>query len=305
MKLEHRRVLLAFPCVVLLVASGALQRETPQAELSATKVAGNVWLVDAPSTGGNIGVCAGADGVLLVDDKFEHTAAGVEKALAMLAKDAPRYLVNTHWHGDHTGANAHFAASATILAHENVRRRLAGDASIGGSVEEEPLAQALPVVTFEDGLSLHLNGEVIRVRHVEGAHTDGDSIVWFEKAGVVHMGDVFFQIGYPFVDVSSGGRVSGVIAAVKQTLEWLPATAKVIPGHGVVTGPEGLREYLTMLETISQRVADGLRAGKTAEAMHAAGVTKDFDPRWGGFNFIPPEKFVAIVVESLRAEGFR
>jgi len=219
--------------------------------------------------GGNIGVSIGEDGILLIDDLFPDTVGDVEKAVKTLADGDPVYVINTHWHGDHTGGNAHFGQKATILAHENVRRRLVGDESIGGRVSPETLPRrAWPTITYEEGLTLRFNGDVIRLFHVGGgAHTDGDSIVWFTEANVVHMGDLYFQVGYPFVDTDSGGDVRGIIAAVKYALDTVPEDAKFIPGHGQVTGAEGLREYLEMLETITSRVEELLAEDFTVEEM--------------------------------------
>jgi cyclase len=225
----------------------------------------------------------------------------VEQALKTLADGAPVYLINTHWHGDHTGGNPHFGKQATIIAHENVRRRLVGDESIGGRVSEEALpAEALPTITYAEGVSLRFNGEEIRLSYVGGgAHTDGDTVVWFTGSNVVHMGDVYFQAGYPFVDTNSGGDVRGIIAAVEQVLETVPEDARIIPGHGEVTGTEGLRDYLEMLRTITGRVEELLAEGFTVDEMMEAEVTAEFDERWGSFAFVPPRRFVESVVTSL------
>ncbi|NOT30911.1 MAG: MBL fold metallo-hydrolase [Planctomycetes bacterium] len=280
------------PALLVLFGLGlAFGRQSKQPVVRAEKVAGTVSVLFGE--GGNIGVSSGADGILIVDDQFERLVPEIEAALAKLApgKAAPRFLVNTHHHGDHTGGNAHFGKSAVVLAHENVRARL---------LDEKAPATALPVVTYADGIALHLNGEEIRVLHVPGAHTDGDSVVWFKGSNVVHLGDLYFQLGYPFVDVASGGNVLGLIEGLRGLLPGLPADVRLVPGHGVVTGREGLEEYVKMLETLTARVREHLAEGRDVKAMLAAGVTKDFDPRWGNFAFVPPEKFVASIVDSLR-----
>ena len=243
--------------------------------------------------GGNIGASVGPDGILIVDDQFERLAKDIEGALAKLAPgaSAPRFLINTHHHGDHTDGNKHFGKRAVVVAHENVRGRLLGD---------KAPAPALPVVTFAERLALHFNGEEIRLIHVPEGHTDGDTVVWFTGSNVIHLGDLYFQVGYPFVDTASGGNVLGLIEGLRGLLEELPADVRVIPGHGELTGRAELEEYVRMLETITARVRAGLEKGQDAAALVAAGVTKDFDERWGHFDFVTPERFVQSVVASLR-----
>ncbi len=273
---------------VLLVAGGLSARARQETTIEVRPVAGAVsYLV---GRGGNIGVSAGADGVLIVDDQFADLAPKVEATLAKLGGGKPRFVINTHHHGDHTGANAYFGESATILAHENVRARLA---------EEGSPAEALPLVTYAGGVSVHFNGEEIRVIHVPGAHTDGDSVVWFTGSNVVHLGDLGFMVGYPFVDVASGGDVQGLTRGLRTLLAELPADARFVPGHGDATDRAGIEAYLTMLETITARVKERRARGEDAAAMIAAGVTRDFDERWGRFEFVPPRRFVESVIASL------
>jgi len=260
-----------------------------EVQVTVQPVAGHVSML--LGQGGNIGVSSGPDGLLMIDDQFERLAPKIEQALATLGQGAPRFLINTHHHGDHTGGNAHFGASSILLAHENVRARLQ---------DEKASAAALPLVTYADGVSVHFNGEEIRLMHFPGAHTDGDTVVWFTGSKVIHMGDLYFQLGYPYIDVGAGGSVQGVIEGVERMLELAPEGARFIPGHGSVTGSEGLSEYLQMLKTISERVREHLAQGEDAEAMLAAGVTRDFDARWGGFDFVPPKRFVESVIASLR-----
>lgn len=277
------------PVFVAVLALGLASAPQEDVDVERLPVAGSVSVLVAAG-GGNIGVSDGPDGLLLVDDQFEPLAPKIEAALDVKAKGAPRYLVNTHHHGDHTDGNKHFGKLATVVAHANVRTRMtSGDAP----------AQALPVVTFADGLSLHFNGEEIRLIHCPGAHTDGDTVVWFTGSRVVHLGDLYFQVGYPFVDVSSGGNVRGIIAGVKQVLALVPADTRFVPGHGEVTGKDGLVEYLEMLETITARVEEHLKQGDDVATMLSVGVTEDFDERWGHFDFVTPERFVGFVVASL------
>ena len=293
MFLSHPRASLAAFlgfCLALGLATAPAQESKGRVE----PVAGSVSVLFGE--GGNIGVSSGADGILLVDDQFERLAPDIEAALAKLAKDpskaAPRYLVNTHHHDDHTDGTKRFGKVATVVAHENVRKRM--------EAAKAP-AQALPVVTFgEGGASLWWNGEEVRLVHVPSGHTDGDTVVWFTGAKVAHLGDLYFQVGYPFVDVAGGGNVLGLAEGLRGLLGQFPADTRFVPGHGVVTGKAEFEQYVTMLETITERVREHLAQGHDAAAMIAAGVTKDFDARWGSFDFVPPQKFVESVIASLR-----
>ena len=289
--------LLPLSAVLLAALLAAAGRQTDDDRVETRAVRGQVsYLVGA---GGNVGVMVGKDGVLLVDDKFARHAASIEAAIKALGGGAPAWLVNTHWHGDHTGGNAHFGATATIFAQTNVRLRLLGDPKkIGGRVAEEvPAPASLPVVTYEDELVLHVNGEDVRIMHFGPGHTDGDSVVFFPTSNVVHMGDLFFNIGYPFIDLGSGGDVEGVIKGCKRVIELVPADAAVIPGHGDATDIAGLKAYVAMLEECLARVRKAHAEGKTAEQMVGAGLLADFNPRWGKFDFVTPEKWIKTLAE--------
>jgi cyclase len=296
MSVRSTRLLVAGALALLLGVGFSFGRQQGTT-LKLQPVAGTVSCL--VGRGGNVGVSAGTDGVLLVDDQFLDLAPAIEAEVAKLGHGKPVFLVNTHWHGDHTGGNPHFGKSAVVLAHANVRRRLARDTSIGGNVAEEALpAVALPEITYEDGASLHFNGEEIRLIHVPNAHTDGDTVVWFTGSKVVHMGDLYFQLGYPFIDVSSGGSAQGMIAGLKAVLAEVPSDARFIAGHGETTGREGLEEYLAMLETLAERVKKGVEEGASVDDLMTAGVTDDHDERWGNFAFVPPRKFVESLVAS-------
>jgi len=291
---RHPRLFLGVLFSAALALGVATAPQDGEVDVRAEPVAGPVSVLFGE--GGNIGVSSGADGILIVDDQFERLAPAIEAELAKLATDpakaAPRYLVNTHHHGDHTGGNARFGKLATVVAHANVRKRMESD---------KAPAHALPVVTYgEGGASLWWNGEELRLIHVPNGHTDGDTVVWFTGSKVVHLGDLYFQLGYPFVDVASGGNVLGLAEGLRALLGELPADVRCIPGHGTVTGKKELDEYVTMIETITARVRERHAKGESADAMLAAGVTKDFDGRWGSFAFVPPKKFVESVVASLQ-----
>ncbi|MGZ6126142.1 MAG: MBL fold metallo-hydrolase [Myxococcales bacterium] len=283
--------------LTLLVSAGAFaqQRDFSKVEIKATKVAGNVWFLEG--SGGNIAATVGDDGVAIVDDQFAPLAPKIHAALQKLSPAPVRFLINTHWHGDHTGGNADFADTAAILAHANVRKRLL----TGGKtplVEFPPVSgKALPVVTFEQGLSLWWNGEEIRAIHPGIGHTDGDSVIWFVKSNVVHMGDDYFQTGFPFVDLASGGSVVQLIQSLDVILGQIPADAKVIPGHGAVSDVAGLRKYRAMLEETVAAVKKGRAAGKSVEQMQKEKILAPWE-EWGK-SYIKEDAFIATIAEDL------
>jgi len=283
--------------LTLLFATGlsAQQQDFAKVEVKATKVAGNVYVLTG--SGGNIGATVGDDGVALIDDQFAPLAPKIQAALRQLSPRPVRFVINTHWHGDHTGGNPVFAETAIIMAHLNVRKRLL----TGGKtpfVEFPPVTgKALPVVTFEQGLSLWWNGEEIRALHPGIGHTDGDSVIWFTRSNVVHMGDDYFAGMFPFVDLASGGSVTKLIESVDVILGQIPAEAKVIPGHGPVTGVAELRGYRGMLDGVVAAVRKGLASGKTVEQMQKEKVLAPWED-WGK-GFVNADTFLAVVAEDL------
>jgi len=210
-------------------------------------------------------------------------------------------VVNTHWHGDHTGGNENLGkAGALLVAHENVRKRMSTEqfmGALGRKVEPSPEG-ALPVVTFTDAVTFHWNGDEIRAYHVPPAHTDGDVIIHFAKADVVHMGDVFFNGGYPFIDTSSGGRIDGVIAAAERVLGGIGEKTRLIPGHGPVGTKADLQAYRDGLKTLRDRIAKLKAEGKTRDQAIAAKPTADYDAKWGT-GFMKGDTFTGLVYDSL------
>jgi glyoxylase-like metal-dependent hydrolase (beta-lactamase superfamily II) len=251
--------------------------------------------------GGNIAVSTGADGPVLVDDQFAPLVPKIEAAVRALQDSPIRFVINTHWHFDHTGGNEPLGkAGALIVAHENVRQRMSTKQFMAAMQREVPPAPpaALPVVTFAEGVTLHWNGEQIEVEHVAPAHTDGDSLIWFRGAAAVHTGDTFVNGFYPFVDVSSGGTFDGLIASGKRVLAGCKADTKIIPGHGPLAKPADLRAFVDMLETVRERVAAARAKGTSLDAFIATKPLDDLDAEWGD-GFIKGDAFARTVWSEL------
>jgi len=291
----HSSLPLAFVGLVVIAAAFGLPKEPQDFKVHA--VNGTVSYLEG--AGGNIGLCVGEDGLFVIDDQLSRSGEAVEAAITGFSDKPVRFLLNTHWHGDHTGNNARIAKGAPILAHSNVRRRLAGDAEIEGRKNDPPMEKAgLPVLTYEDTITLHLNGEEIVVLHFDAGHTDGDSVVLFTDSNVLHMGDLFFSGRFPFIDLDSGGSVEGYARAVGGILESLPADVKIIPGHGPLSTVKELRAFHTMLTVTSDRVRAALAEGKDAEAMKAEGLLDDYAEGWD-WGFIDSDKFIDTLAQDL------
>ncbi len=298
-----RRILATITASLLAALAVAQEQDFSKVEIRATHVAGNVYMLEG--AGGNIAALVGGEGIVLVDDEFAPLAPKIAAALKALGiTDKPvRYVINTHYHFDHTGGNAPFAGDgSTVIAHDNVRSRMAagGIAGNGGSVRmtNKPAdPAALPVITFDHDVTVHLDGEDVRALHVPAGHTDGDAIIFFPKANVVHMGDDFVRYGFPFIDVDAGGSVDGMIKACELVIATLPADVKVIPGHGQLSTLAEVRDYVQMLKDTSAVVARALKQGKTLEQMKAA---KLLDPwsRYSG-DFIKTDAFIETLYNSL------
>jgi glyoxylase-like metal-dependent hydrolase (beta-lactamase superfamily II) len=251
--------------------------------------------------GGNIGVSTGPDGTFIIDDQYAPLTPKIQAALAKLSDTPVRFVLNTHWHGDHTGGNENLGkAGALIVAHDNVRVRMSSEqfiASMQRRVPPSPAA-ALPVVTFDSRTSFHINGDTIRAVHVGHAHTDGDSLVQFTRANVIHMGDTYFSAGYPYVDLSSGGSFDGLLAAHAKALELGNDATRYIPGHGPVTGKAELAAYRAMIAEIVGKVRAGIAAKQSVEQIVAAKPSAAYDAKWGT-GFIKPDVLVRTIHASL------
>lgn len=281
-----------------LVASAAFaqQPDYSKVEVKATKVAGTVYMLTG--AGGNIGVSSGEDGIVIVDDQFAPLAPKIKAALAGISDKPIKFILNTHYHGDHTGGNEVFGREAPIIAQENVRKRLQSGTTFGTRVTPPAPKNALPVVTFDHKVTVHVNGEDIRAIHFPNGHTDGDAVIYFTQSNVVHMGDDFFNGGYPVVDLENGGSVRGMIADIEQILPTLPADVKIIPGHGPLGDKASLRAFADMLKATSGAVAAGIKAGKTLDQLKTDNVLAPWNDQWGKL-FIKPDRFTETLYNDL------
>jgi cyclase len=266
--------------LAVFLSIAAAQQDFSKVEIKATKVAGNIYMLEG--SGGNIGVCAGEDGIVIVDDQYAPLANKIKEALKGISDKPLKFVINTHFHGDHTGGNPEFGKEATIIAHENVRKRLEDGGPPPGGSKPAPKV-ALPVITFNDKTSVHVNDEEIRAVHFPHGHTDGDSVIFFTKANVVHMGDDFVTYGFPFVDVKSGGSISGMIAGDEIVLSMLPPDVKIIPGHGPLSTRDDLRKFIDLLKDTRALVADGIKQGKTVQQLKDEHVLAKYESLGKGF----------------------
>ena len=281
------------------VATAAFAQDFSKVEIQATKLTDTLYML--AGAGGNIGVSAGEDAVFVIDDQYAPLSEKITAAIAKLTPKPVKFIVNTHWHGDHTGGNENFGkAGALIVAHDNVRKRMSVEQFIEAFNMRTPPAPpvALPVVTFAQGVNFHLNGDEIRVMHVANAHTDGDAIVHFVKNDVIHMGDTYFNGMYPFIDSATGGSVEGTIAAVDKGLAMAGDATKIIPGHGPLSNKAELKAYRDMLAAISGRVKAAVAKGEKLENITAANLSSDYDERFGK-GFIKGPKFVEMLAKDM------
>ena len=297
------RILAPFVTVALGATALHAQQDLSQAVIKVTPVAGGVYMLQG--AGGNIGLSVGTDEAFMVDDQFAPLTPKIRAAIATVTAKPVRFLLNTHWHGDHTGGNENMkGAGAIIVAHQNVRRRMSTEQFNKAFNQKTPPSPdaALPVVTFSESITFHVNGDSVRAVHVRDAHTDGDALVVFQKANVIHMGDTFFNGAYPFIDVSSGGSARGLIAAVDAALAMSNSRTRIIPGHGPLATREDLVRYRDVVRTVTNRVARLVAQGRTLAQVVAAKPSAEYDAIWGA-SFIKPDQFVSIVYSSLATSG--
>jgi glyoxylase-like metal-dependent hydrolase (beta-lactamase superfamily II) len=284
--------------LLFTVSVNAQQQDFSKVQIKATKVAGNVYMLEG--AGGNIGVSVGPDGILIVDDQFAPLADKIRAALKELGQGKLRFILNTHWHGDHTGGNIAFGPEAPIIAHDNVRKRLATEqrSEVFKSTTPASPKEALPVITFDQSLAVHFNGEEIRAIHYPRGHTDGDSVIFFTNSNVVHLGDDFFAGRFPFVDLESGGSVEGLIKNIGEIIARIPADAKLIPGHGPLSTVDDLKSYHRMLQQTTEIVRQKMTAGKTLDQIKSEGLPAEWAP-WGT-GFIKTDRWVETIYNSLK-----
>lgn len=259
-----------------------------------SKVSGNVYMLQGQ--GGNVGAVVGSEGILIVDDDYKAMSAKLAAALKELGTDKPKYVLNTHWHGDHTEGNELFGKDSTIVAHVNVRKRLMAPPVIFGRSTPAYPAFALPVVTYTESMTIHMNGEEIRLIHYPNGHTDGDTVVFFDNAKVVHFGDTFFVGRFPFVDIDSGGSVQGLINTIGTLVAKIPEDWKLIPGHGPMATHTDLKAYYATLADSVKIITDAMKAGKSLEEIQKAGLPEKFNE--AGSGFIKTDQWIATVHRS-------
>jgi len=288
-----RRFILA--SLLLIATAAAAQQPPAQPEIRIERVAPGVAVLFG--RGGNIGLSYGPDGNILIDDQYAPATARVIAAVRSIASGPIRFVINTHWHGDHSGGNENLGAGGTvILAHDNVRIRMSMEQVIRGDRVPPSPAGALPVITFSENLTFHLNGDDIRAVHVRNAHTDGDVLIRWTRANVLHMGDTYFNGMLPFIDLDSGGSIDGAIAAIETGLSLADENTVIIPGHGPIARRADLVRYRDMLVDLRNRVGQGIAAGRTLEQIKAERHAAGYGPPNG---FISPDSLIETIYRSL------
>ena len=281
------------------------QQDMADVVIESQEVADGVYMLTG--RGGNIGLSVGEDGAFMIDDQFAPLTDRILAAVAEITPEPVRFVLNTHWHGDHMGGNENMGeAGALIVAHDNVRERLATEWTRTANGQSQTVSPqpdgALPVVTFSESATFHWNGHELHAMHAPHAHTDGDAIIHFRSANVIHMGDVYFNGGYPFVDTSSGGSIDGVIHAMTRVLDMVDEDTRIIPGHGPLSNREELRAHRDMLLTIRDRVRAAMQDGRSLQQILGMGLTAEYDADFGG-GFVNAERLLGAVHASLEAAG--
>ena len=281
---------------VILVSGVAFAQQ--EVNIVTTDLGSGVYLLKGQ--GGNIGLFVGEDGVFMIDDQFAPLSDKIKAAVADISDQPVKFIINTHWHGDHTGGNENFAKSGSVIvAHENVRKRMSTKQVIKAFNREVPASaqQALPVITFTEQVNFHINGDDLNVIHVPNAHTDGDAIIHFIKANIIHMGDTLFNGNYPFIDIGSGGSIQGYLQNLENVIELADDKTQIIPGHGVMSNKSSLILYHAMLADIHNNYKILKEQGKSLEEITEIGISKKYDEKYGN-GFIKPESLLNFIHAS-------
>lgn len=295
---RSKKILLLVAAVAIVIFVSSFAQDFEKVQIKTTKVSDGVYMLIG--SGGNIGVSAGNDGVLLVDDQFAELTEKIRAAIAKINGGPIRFVLNTNWHYDHVGGNRPLAeAGCIIIAHDNSRKLMIAEQYhpfFDMRIPPYPEA-ALPKVTFTESITFHFNGDEIHAFHIENAHSDADIVIYFRKANVIHTGDIFFVGGYPFIDIPHGGSIDGMITAVDRLLGLINDNTKVIPGHGALSDRKGLQEYREMLVTVKERVELQIKEGNTLEEIIESKPTSDFDK--GRNDWMPSAGFVKIIYNDI------
>lgn len=288
---------------LLTALASAQNQDFSKVQIKVSKVAGSVYMLQG--AGGNIGASVGEDGIVIVDDQYAPLADRIQEALKGITDKPVRFIINTHYHPDHTGGNEYFQKQAPIIAQDNVRKRLesGGVGGNGGAIHMDlkPAPKdALPIITFDHDVTVHLNGEDIRALYFPAGHTDGDSIIFFPKSNVVHMGDDFVTYGFPFIDVDAGGSINGMIDGVEKVIAQVPADVKIIPGHGPLSNIDDVKAYLGMLKDTRDVVQKAIKDGKTLDQMKQAKLLEPWKKYSG--DFVSQDVFLETLYNSLTGQ---
>ncbi|MBU1054334.1 MAG: MBL fold metallo-hydrolase [Proteobacteria bacterium] len=304
--MKHKNIFTIISTLVtfLVFTSFLYAKEQAEVQVSAQKIADNIYMFTDSGGMGNSTVLAGNDGVLMIDTKVADSVDKLLSKIAELSSKPVRFAIITHWHYDHVGGNQKVAETgATILAHENVRKQMGIEHEMKIFNKKVPPASqiALPLLTYEKEITFHMDSEVVKVFHLEAGHTDGDSVIYFKNANVLCTGDLYFEGIYPYIGIYSGGTINGMIKVINQILPMIDENTKVVPGHGPLSNKAKLEQYVSMLTTIRDNVSKLMQEGKTTEEVVAAKPTQAYDEKWGK-GFLPPDKFAGLVYMDLSPE---
>jgi glyoxylase-like metal-dependent hydrolase (beta-lactamase superfamily II) len=282
--------------IFLLLINFSSQCQKREVNIEAVKLTEQIYMLKGQ--GGNIGLFVGEDAVFMIDDQFARLTPKILSAIKKITDKPVTYLINTHWHGDHTGGNENMAKEgALIVAHDNVRKRMSVDQIVRGRAKKASPKSALPVITFSEDMMMHINNEDVFISHIHNAHTDGDALIYFMKNNVIHMGDSYFQGAFPYMDLDAGGSIDGYIAGIKKLISLTNDETKIIPGHGNVSSKSELKPYLEMLITLRNRVKAEIEKGKTLEEVVTnKSITKEFT---SFSSWITEEKIKTAIYKSL------